>query len=547
MTLAKQMLAFFTIVAGFAVAFLACSVPVYFTAVDKYVVSSAGDGSKSVRDVALLSLDSAKVSSALIFSRSVHSLKSIESSAKKLLQENTSWSVSGGDAPFFETFCGSLDLPKGEFVPVFETLAARENRKSLANILSQSKSIVVKKILDLSSLNTVLLPPAYSSAGAPFEASLLTLALLVQSGDLNSSFLLDLSGIISAIGDSRYQEDFEKCVIGALALSKVLDYSALSSLFNVFERSSDVYSFAKIYASQKNEYFRDCMFSATLLSRDAKGCVGYLSSADLRRWGNVSYALDFGEGSVKFLFNQNQPIYENTAFADFLDSYCAPMKHLFASVCVKNLKIALALKVFLVLVGFSMVAIGLLRLLRFRRSSAFFTVRSVLIGAVFAVLFWASIEPSAFEVKIQNSTSAEIKIAFDKIKSNIVGDKDMLFSIDTDSATLVAIALFFVTQLIVYVVCLTRINVIKRTRASASLKLKLLDNEDNLFDLGLYIGLFGTVASLVLLTFGVITASLMAGYTSTLFGILFTATTKIVHLRKFKRKLLIEAANEQNS
>ena len=100
--------------------------------------------------------------------------------------------------------------------------------------------------------------------------------------------------------------------------------------------------------------------------------------------------------------------------------------------------------------------------------------------------------------------------------------------------------------MIVYIVCLVRINVIKRTRASATLKLKLLENEDNLFDLGLYIGLSGTVASLILLTFGVITASLMAGYTSTLFGILFTALVKIVHLRKFKRKLLIEAANEQH-
>ena len=134
-------------------------------------------------------------------------------------------------------------------------------------------------------------------------------------------------------------------------------------------------------------------------------------------------------------------------------------------------------------------------------------------------------------------------VIFNKIKSNIVGDKDIM-SIDTDTATLAAIALFFVVQMIVYIVCLVRISVIKRTKANASLKLKLLENEDNLFDLGLYIGLSGTVASLILLTFGVITASLMAGYTSTLFGILFTALVKIVHLRKFKRKLLIEAANE---
>lgn len=122
-----------------------------------------------------------------------------------------------------------------------------------------------------------------------------------------------------------------------------------------------------------------------------------------------------------------------------------------------------------------------------------------------------------------------------------------MFSIDTDSATLAAIALFFVLQSLVYVVCLVRLNAVKRQRVSATLKLKLLENEDNLFDLGLYIGLAGTVASLILLTFGVINASLMAGYTSTLFGILFTALVKIVHLRKYRRKLLVESANEQHS
>ena len=49
---------------------------------------------------------------------------------------------------------------------------------------------------------------------------------------------------------------------------------------------------------------------------------------------------------------------------------------------------------------------------------------------------------------------------------------------------LAAVALFFVLQLMVYVFCLIRLSIIKRVKAPAKLKLKLLENEENLFDLG---------------------------------------------------------------
>ena len=39
----------------------------------------------------------------------------------------------------------------------------------------------------------------------------------------------------------------------------------------------------------------------------------------------------------------------------------------------------------------------------------------------------------------------------------------------------------------------------KNEELRASLKIDLLDNEENLFDLGLYVGLGGTVLSLILL------------------------------------------------
>ena len=60
------------------------------------------------------------------------------------------------------------------------------------------------------------------------------------------------------------------------------------------------------------------------------------------------------------------------------------------------------------------------------------------------------------------------------------------------------------------------------------MKLRLLENEDHLFDAGLYLGFVGTIVSLILASLGMINFSLMAAYSSTSFGIIFVS-----HLQNF--------------
>jgi hypothetical protein len=87
---------------------------------------------------------------------------------------------------------------------------------------------------------------------------------------------------------------------------------------------------------------------------------------------------------------------------------------------------------------------------------------------------------------------------------------------------------------------------VKNEEVKPGLKLKLLDNEENLFDLGLYIGLGGTVLSLILLMVMTDrTDALIGAYTSTLFGILFVAALKIFVVRPYRNHLLIQQADER--
>ena len=82
---------------------------------------------------------------------------------------------------------------------------------------------------------------------------------------------------------------------------------------------------------------------------------------------------------------------------------------------------------------------------------------------------------------------------------------------------------------------------IRRQRVPPRIKLRLLDNEDHLFDAGLYLGFVGTIISLILVSLGVIKPSLMAAYSSTSFGIIFVSIFKIFNLRPVRRNLVLES------
>ncbi len=73
------------------------------------------------------------------------------------------------------------------------------------------------------------------------------------------------------------------------------------------------------------------------------------------------------------------------------------------------------------------------------------------------------------------------------------------------------------------------------------MRLRLLENDEYLYDLGLYIGLGGTVLSLIFLIMGQNQQGMMAAYTSTLFGILEVALFKVLILRPYRHKLIVQS------
>ncbi len=538
---------FMRLLVGLAVLSAAAGIPAYFTSVDKSAVVAAGKGTPTPVDLARLYLDSSKISAAVVLADAAAEGDAISKDVSEAYKKHPSWRIAGGDAPYFSAFLSTIDASKyGGGTAVYGILSLGENRAKLLEFLSETQSEFVKRILALRGMTSALLPPVFGSAGAPLDAALLTTALLAQSGDFPPDFLKSFSATLNASQtDPAEKERLEKYCLGVLVLSKKCDWVLLRSIFARFSEIGEVYDFAKLCGDSPDDF--KLLAAAAISGCGVADSIKYLSDPDRRR--DFAFAYMHGEGAAKFLLSADKPIYRDSYAAKIFSPALSPIREFLGGVAARHGAALLSLKIFLSIIGGYMAVRGAVRIFSRRRDtpswrSPLALGRGLLEGAMVSLFVFLAFEPDAFKIKIEsaeNTPAPELKFAFEKVV-NTIGEETMKF--ESDSATLAAVGLFFVMQFTVYLVSLIRLAAIKRTVAPAKLKLKLLENEDNLFDLGLYIGLAGTVVSLVLLTMGIVTASLMAAYASTLFGILFTATIKIGHVRGYRRKLLIEAENE---
>lgn len=144
------------------------------------------------------------------------------------------------------------------------------------------------------------------------------------------------------------------------------------------------------------------------------------------------------------------------------------------------------------------------------------------------------------------NTAAPLEMNFSLPQINNLTENPVMdpetFSMATQLYSLIAIGIFFFLQAFFFLWGILQIQRIGSKDDQAQTKLKLLENEEHLFDMGLYVGLSGTVASLLLIAMNLYGPGLVSAYTSTLFGILEVAILKLFILRPVKRRLILEQA-----
>ena len=303
------------------------------------------------------------------------------------------------------------------------------------------------------------------------------------------------------------------------------------------------------------------IYAATLLTGDPSGIHSFIESypvfskdgdkeAAVAALHDLRTAMYHGKGALEHLLDQNKPIHEE----GILESAISPVFPLLGGFLLtyishENRDIAIAIKLILITSSFFFFLLFLSNVLprpSYLRANSHFILRWSRRLSVSIV--WGLLSVLALEPTLLQTPRGQVSVAgFDFALANLLAyaKEESMADQNLTVVTAIIAGVFLLIQVAIFMICLSRISQVKNEELKASLKLDLLDNEDNLFDLGLYIGLGGTVLSLILLlVLDVKQDALIGAYTSTLFGILFVAALKIFVVRPYRNHLIVKQSEE---
>jgi hypothetical protein len=390
----------------------------------------------------------------------------------------------------------------------------------------------------------------FSAGGAPLEATINLAAMLVQSDALGPKAVRELRTLAEDANRTGEVAGLEMVYLDLLALGRRCNWGQLTGLTRNVE---SLETLAKVrHLLQINPDSASVLSSAIYMTGRPDAVADYAIRFGPESIDALAFAVRHGSGSVDLLLRQQLPVDGDLSLPprvqksdDLTQVAIGPL----VQFALNEPFLAFAAKITAYLLGglmFFFVAERCTALHRLELSPVF-TNAARAIGASVVCLLLVVInepylalgsEPSGFELRVVvpiiGATSPEI-----------MPPSSDAFPVDV--ATMVSITFFFMLQALVYLICLLKLREIMSKSISPLLKLRLAENEENLFDSGLYVGIAGTSAALVLQVVGVIEANLLAAYSSNLFGILCVAFVKIRHVRPFKQKLILELAEDMEN
>lgn len=536
---------------------IALLVPVHLRAIDAAVLELAGQQASSEAEISA-TLNAAELGQVQLLIQAISREPELKAQYEKtiaaLIAKAPLLALSGSPDPTFLDFLKLLNTAPQQSSAVIPLLLPRSERTTLAQQLAGSSKANVRALLEIREINGLTrLHPAQHAAGAPYDSGVLCLALLIEGGHFNPAIAQQIANLAdqASLGTPIALRAIEDWVIATLSLGRQLNYGALTRLAQLTESNSDWQQMGLMFRAQPQHIPQ--LYAAFHWSEAPEQVKRYLTDNPSHAIGDLNVALGQGSGATQSLLESNQPIYQPQALAAQIIHWLNPYRPAsFTSICLNHPKAGLTLKfMFLFFAGlcfaWSMGAAWRGSITGIRpvsKGNPLVAIRDVLISLVVVVTVWSFFEPAILKSeKPETLTPPRIEfaqsISLESLKSPIKSMQEL------NQVTLLVLALFFIIQLVIYAFCLIKLREISKQPLLADLKIKLLENEENLFDFGLYVGLGGTVLSLILVAVGIVEASLMAAYASTLFGILFTALLKVLHLRPYRRELILQANAHQ--
>ncbi|HTY86747.1 MAG TPA: hypothetical protein VMB80_04720 [Candidatus Acidoferrum sp.] len=522
-------------VAGVLLLVCGLLVPAHLRALDIGILKKAGRGTPSVvqQGMTFVSWQNLGVAQLLLQAAEAEMIPNREQLGAALtnaLQQNPDSLFWGNDASLKEIFAGDSATTN-----TFTSLIIRQkNRQAALDLLQASPNPAVRELLRCRELtNTVIFPPSSSYSGQAFDAVIAVGGLLLVEGRLTTTLSDQLAQLAAGANQGGSSRPIEQALIDLMLLAQRFNWDQLVAFVNRIEDTNTLHTLTA--SIRPGGGALPVLFTSVALSGKPAAVARYLTDFNQTAQADLSDSLRFGTGGVNELLRRNQLLYR-TGYPYVLGlEWCWRWPRLaFTFKCLAYLASGFLLALALTL---NRPAVSSRK--RASAGRGFRLVRQSLFASGFLLVvlllsepFLAQDtrkEPFIFRLHVP-TTGYVVPAGFLRVHPQIM-----------NNMVLLTLLLFFVLQGLIYISCLVKLAEIRRQNVIPRMKLRLLENEDHLFDAGLYLGFAGTIVSLILVSLGIIKFSLMAAYSSTSFGIVFVCVFKIFNLRPVRRKLLIEA------
>jgi hypothetical protein len=528
-------------IAGLALAVGAWMLPANLKSVSPALLKAAGSGTPTLSGCGKDLVEAEKIGPAELVLAAARAAgdpgaPDLARSLARLAARQPSFVAWGGWDPALDPVF-DLRTPSGhaESTPVLTFLIPEKARARLLAALSNSGSLGVQDLLKVRDLpSTGRFVPATKPGGQPLDALLLLTALLYQGDRLSPPLQRELRGLAEDALEKKDLGALEPFLLDLLSLGRRLDWGQLRALLQRTDGTRAVSEYSQLARVAPDRFA--LIYAAALLTGSADRVASYLIEFGEPGAEDLRLALSDGQGAARLLVAHPVPV-NRTAGPALGAAAALVLAHPQLMLAAKYLGYFLGL--FLILRGLDRWAISPAG--AGGSGASVPHVRAGLLAFLLAGLVVAATEPYLLKAAPASGYRPVVRIPMLAIANGAPPPSPTSTThIAMDASTLLSIGVFALIQVVMYAVCLRKIDQINREDRPPLLKLRLMENEENLFDSGLYVGMMGTAAALVLQVLGVIQPNLLAAYSSNLFGIVCVALVKIRHVRGFKRRLILE-------